>query len=94
MEREVYDYTDDGKCKNCQHDMTPIGERYVLEQITLTEPKIIRRKIYQQTYKCVYCATTAEKPGQFCTNTPVPTPTIARSLALPSIIVAIIHQKY
>lgn len=94
VEKEVYDYADGVKCKTCQHEMTPTGERYVREQVTLTEPKIIRRKVYQQTYKCVHCTATAEKPGAFYTSTPVPTPPIAHRLASPSIIAAVIHQKY
>lgn len=72
IEKEVYDYINGVKCKTCQHDVTPTGERHLHEQATLTEPKIIHRKICQQIYKCVHCVATAEKMSEFYNSTSVP----------------------
>lgn len=78
-------------CDCCQHDLTYIGKREVRTEVEFIPAHMIKH-VYQETaYECLQCKHHGEraqiKRGQS------PRPVIANSLASPSILAWLCHQK-
>lgn len=89
-------YTDDQTvCHNCQRDLQPMGKSFVREQIRFIPAKLYRERVFQTTYKCTYCETHQEIYDQSSIyKAAVPNPILAHSLATPSLVAQVAHNKY
>jgi len=95
VELEELDLQDDEKfCAHCHAQMQCVGHRFVREQVCFIPAKLFRKQTFQYTYRCPSCIRHFDKPNQYYKSSPAPTPVIAHSLASPSLIAEIVHNKY
>lgn len=89
-------YTDDqAVCHNCQRELKPMGKSFVREQIRFVPAELHRERVFQTTYKCSYCEQHQEIYDKSSLHqAPVPKPVLAHSLATPSVIAQVAHNKY
>jgi transposase len=93
VHEQVYEL-DQLQCDHCQHELTRIGRHFVREQVQFIPAQLYLEKTYQATYKCLYCSHDTATDGDIVVQAPVPLPVISHSLATPSLMAEIIHNKF
>ncbi|ANK60936.1 transposase [Loigolactobacillus backii] len=74
------------------HELTPVGKKFVREEVHFIPAKLYREHIYTQTYKCSECELEAGSAHLVQAQTPVAL--IPHSLASASLVAEIIHKKF
>ena len=83
----------DGKdctCDWCTSDLRPIGKSYVREEVVFVPATMYKKVYYQHAYECPTCKQDGE---DFIKKAPVPKQPITHSLASPSVLAQLLHQK-
>ena len=78
-------------CPQCGDELKPIGKRFVRDEVQFIPAKIKIIHHYQMTYECPKCKHT-DKP--FMAVAKMPKALLNHSLASPSTLAEIMHQKY
>jgi len=74
------------------HDLRTMGTHFVREVVHRIPGRLFVEKIYEQTYKCMTCE--LEDEGSHVYHGAAPKALIAHSIATPSLVASILHQKY
>jgi transposase len=82
---------DDEHCEH-GHDLKPFGKHLLREQLRVIRPRMFVEKVYVQSYKCVECE--HEDGCSHVYQADAPKALIAHSIATPSLVASILHQKY
>jgi len=83
---------EDQVCDCCGEDLHPFAKREVRVEVEFIPAKLVKHKYLEQAYECRSCKTQADK-AQIKTEK-APKPVIARSLASPSLLAQLAHQKF
>lgn len=78
-------------CPQCGFEMKPLGKRFVRDEIQFIPAQIKIIHHYQMTYECPKCKHT-DKP--FMASAKAPRALLSHSLASPSTVAEIMHQKF
>lgn len=81
----------DEYCEICGDDLNPIGEKFVRTEIEFIPAKVHVIDYYRVSYECRACRKN-NKP--YIENSPLPDPVIQHSMALPSSVAWVAHQKF
>ncbi|WP_201779653.1 IS66 family transposase zinc-finger binding domain-containing protein, partial [Oxobacter pfennigii] len=77
-------------CEECGTVLVPVGEEFVRTEIEVIPAKVKAIDYYRQTYECRTC----RKNGKpYMEKSPMPSPVIQHSMASPSTIAWVMHQK-
>ncbi|MGX9222165.1 IS66 family transposase [Lactiplantibacillus plantarum] len=82
----------DGKCPAGHSDITPIGKKYVREELHFVPAYAYLEKIYEQSYKCEQCAENTATSGLW--KSLVPPALFPHSLASVSLVAEVIYNKF
>lgn len=82
---------EDKKCDVCGSEMVEVGEVLVRTEMQFIPARVVAIDIYQKTYECRNCRKNGEKN---MVSAPVPDPVLPHSLASPSTVAWVIHQKF
>lgn len=78
-------------CDCCQHDLTSIGKRDVRTEVAFIPAHMVKHVYQEMAYECLHCKHQGEQ-AQIKRGSS-PRPVIANSLASPSILAWLCHQK-
>lgn len=79
-------------CPNCgSNDLAAVGKEYVRSEIRVIPAKIIVDEIYRMVYKCRACE--SDEHVEFI-NAPVPAPLVPHSPVTPSMLTAVLINKF
>lgn len=81
----------DEYCEVCGDDLHPIGEEFVRTEIEFIPAKVHVIDYYRVSYECRTCRKN-NKP--YIENSPLPDPVIQHSMASPSSVAWVAHQKF
>lgn len=82
---------DDRLCEECQTTLVSVGEEFVRTEIEFIPAKVRVIDIYRETFECRSC----RKNGlPYMEKAPVPSPVIQHSMASPSTVAWVMHQKF
>lgn len=84
-------HEDDCHCEWCNTALRPIGRDYVREEVEFIPAHLKVRRIYRQAYECPACK--ADGADAIVKADP-PQPVIPKSLASPSSVAWLLHQKF
>jgi transposase len=82
---------DDEHCEH-GHELKPFGLHLVRRQLKKVRPRLFVEEVYVQSYKCADCE--REDGCSHVYQADAPKALIAHSIATPSLIASILHQKY
>ncbi|WP_390406138.1 IS66 family transposase [Lacticaseibacillus jixiensis] len=80
--------------EHCEHghDLKPFGKHLLREEVQVVRARLFVEKVYVQSYKCDECE--QEDGCSHVYQADAPKALIAHSIATPSLIASILHQKY
>lgn len=82
---------EDQFCETCGEDLHTIGEEFIRTEIEFIPAKVQVIDYYRVSYECRNC----RKNGQdYIENSPMPYPVIQHSMASPSTVAWVAHQKF
>ncbi|WP_246637676.1 IS66 family transposase zinc-finger binding domain-containing protein [Crassaminicella profunda] len=84
----------DAICDVCNSSLAIIGKKKVRSEIEFIPAKVKVTEYVQYIYKCTTCGTCDEYPDAVIKKAFVPKPVMKRSLASPTSVAWIMHQKY
>jgi transposase len=82
---------DDRLCEACQTTLVSVGEEFVRTEIEFIPAKVRVIDIYRETFECRTCR---KHNLPFMEKAPVPSPVIQHSMASPSTVAWVMHQKF
>lgn len=82
---------EDQFCETCGHDLVSIGEEFVRTEIQFIPAKIEVIDYYRASYECRSCR---KNNRPYIENSPMPYPVIQHSMASPSTVAWVAHQKF
>ena len=82
---------EDQFCETCGHDLVPIGEEFIRTEIQFIPAKVEVIDYYRASYECRTCRN-HNRP--YIENSPMPYPVILHSMASPSTVAWVAHQKF
>ncbi|MCZ0704622.1 transposase [Natronobacillus azotifigens] len=89
---EVDCYLEEGcQCEWCETVLRPIGREFVREEVEFIPATLKRMRYYRHAYECPTCKEDGE---DVIVKAPTPKPVIQKSLASPSSVAWLLHQKY
>ena len=74
------------------HDLTAMGQHFVREVVHHVPGRLYVEKIYEKRYKCLTCEQTDGASHVY--HGEAPQALIAHSIATPSLVASVLHQKY
>ncbi len=78
-------------CEICQTPLVIVGEEFVRTEVEFIPAKVRAINYYRETYECRTC----RKNGQpYMEKSPMPDPVIQHSMASPSTVAWVMHQKF
>lgn len=85
---------EEAACEICGSELKVIGKKKVRSEMEYVPAKLIIKDYIQYVYKCVECGKNDINPYDSIYCAPVPAPVLTHSVASPSIVAWIMHQKY
>lgn len=82
----------DETCPAGHVNITPVGKKFVREELKLIPARLYLNKIYVRTYKCADCADATATAGLF--RSLVPPALISHSLASASLVAEVLYRKF
>jgi transposase len=82
---------DDRTCQTCDSQLVPVGEEFVRSELEFIPAQVRVIDYYRETLECRTCRKN-DKP--YMEKAPVPDPVILHSMASPSTIAWVMHQKF
>lgn len=91
--KEIYCELNDKDCQCdwCTSHMEPIGKEYVREEVVFSPATMYKKKYYRYAYACPNCKADG---ADYIKKATVPKPAIKHSLASPSVLAQLLHQKF
>lgn len=84
-------HEDDCHCEWCTTELRPIGREYVREEVEFIPAHLRVHKIYRHSYECPTCKADG---ADMIVKAETPQPIIPKSLASPSSVAWLLHQKF
>jgi len=82
---------EDRFCEICETPLVSVGEEFVRTEIEFIPAKVIVIDYYRETFECRNC----RKDGrEYMEKSPMPSPVLQHSMASPSTIAWVMHQKF
>lgn len=78
-------------CDECETALVPVGEEFVRTEIEFIPAEVRVIDYYRETFECRSCR---KKGLPYMEKSPVPNPVIQHSLASPSSVAWVMHQKF
>lgn len=82
---------DDRFCESCNTTLVPVGEEFIRTEIEYIPAKITVIDLYRETFECRTCRKNGEP---YMEKAPMPYPVIQHSMASPSTVAWVMHQKF
>ena len=82
---------DDRFCEECHTTLDTVGEEFVRTEIEFIPAKVRVIDIYRETFECRCCR---KNDLPYMEKAPVPSPVIQHSMASPSTVAWVMHQKF
>lgn len=94
-EIEEYIINEEDICSKCGSPLKVIGKEVVRTEVEFKPARLIVKQIVRQIAKCTQCGTDEnEHPNQHFEKAAVPANVLLHSIATPSLVAHILHQKY
>lgn len=84
-------HEDDRYCEQCGTDLISVGEEFIRTEIEFIPAKVQVIDYYRETFECRCCR---KNGNPYMEKAPMPYPVIQHSMASPSTVAWIIHQKF
>lgn len=81
----------DRSCESCGTDLVSVGEEFIRTEIEFIPAKVRVIDYYRETFECRTCRKNGEP---YMEKSPMPYPIIQHSMASPSTVAWIMHQKF
>ena len=81
----------DRSCECCGTDLVSVGEEFIRTEIEFIPAKVRAIDYYRETFECRACRKNGEP---YMEKSPMPYPVIQHSMASPSTVAWVMHQKY
>jgi len=78
-------------CETCETPLKPVGEEFVRTEIEYIPAQVRVIDYYRETYECRTCRRNGEP---YMEKSPMPAPVILHSMASPSTVAWVMHQKF
>ncbi len=82
---------EDRYCETCGDDLKSVGEEFVRTEIEFIPAKVLVIDYYRETFECRSCRKNGEP---YMEKSPMPYPVIQHSMASPSSVAWVAHQKF
>ncbi|GLB29109.1 transposase [Lacrimispora amygdalina] len=82
---------EDRFCETCETDLVSVGEEFIRTEIEFIPAKVRVIDYYRETFECRTCRKNGEP---YMEKSPMPYPVIQHSMASPSTVAWVMHQKF
>ena len=94
-EIEEYVINEEDSCSKCGSPLTVIGKEVVRTEVEFKPARLLVKQIVRQIVKCTKCGNDgSDNPNQHFEKAAIPVNVLSHSIATPSLVGHILHQKY
>jgi len=97
LPKEITEYVinEEDTCHECGSPLKVIGKEVVRTEVEYKPAKLIVKQIVRQIAKCTKCGTEgSENPNQHIEKAAIPKNVLSHSIATPTLVGHVLHQKY